>query len=90
MMIRWVGEQAALLRDEGHKIELVTLSLRDASTAGTWEMKEQLLKPLKMLKGKVRFDVGEIITVQMEDQEMRNHLERYVRELNGTELCGTR
>jgi hypothetical protein len=84
MMIRWVGEQAALLRDEGHKIELVTLSLRDTSTAGTWQMKEQLLKPLKMLKGKCRFDVGEIITVQMEDQEVRKHLEQYVKELNDT------
>jgi hypothetical protein len=82
-MVRWVGEQAALLRDEGHNLELVTLSLRDASSAGTWQMKEQLLKPLKMLKGKVRFDVGEIITIRDEDEKIKKDLEIYVRDLNG-------
>jgi hypothetical protein len=83
-MIRWVGEQAALLRDEGHELKLVTLSLRDASSAGTWQMKKQLLKPLKLLKGKVQFDVGEIITVRDEDEKIRKDLEVYVRGLNGT------
>lgn len=79
----WLGEQVELLKDEGHQLELITISLRNASSAVPWEMKKKLIAPLRMLRGKVRFEVGEIITVQEEEEGIRKDIAKYVRKLNG-------
>ncbi|KAF2794890.1 hypothetical protein K505DRAFT_324444 [Melanomma pulvis-pyrius CBS 109.77] len=79
----WLHEQSQLLKDEAHQLELITISLRDASSPFPWEVKELLLMPLLKLKGKARFEVGEIITVQEDGEVMKNDFVKYVGELNG-------
>ncbi|KAF2866728.1 hypothetical protein BDV95DRAFT_583671 [Massariosphaeria phaeospora] len=78
----WVEERAQLLKDEGHKLELVIVSLRDASVDASWDKTKRLLAPLQLLKGEVRFEVGEIITVDDVEDSIRRGMEEYITSLN--------
>ncbi|KAF2706895.1 hypothetical protein K504DRAFT_70015 [Pleomassaria siparia CBS 279.74] len=56
-MTEWLHDQVRLLKEEGHKLDLVIVSLRDVSLGENWEMKKKLLAPLQVLKGRARLKV---------------------------------
>lgn len=78
----WLYQQVKLMDDEGHKLEVVTISLRDAPLSAGWKTKPRLLEPLNLLKGKVRFLVGEIIAAEDVEDSIRDSLEKHIQELN--------
>ncbi|KAF2266913.1 hypothetical protein CC78DRAFT_111136 [Lojkania enalia] len=80
----WLEEQVALLRDVAHKLEVVAIAVRDASHYRDWEQKKPMLEPLQLLKGKIQFAVTEVIAADDIEENLRQDIEGYVRELNSS------
>ncbi|KAF1840963.1 uncharacterized protein K460DRAFT_359503 [Cucurbitaria berberidis CBS 394.84] len=78
----WLDEQVSLLLDEGKNLESVVVSIRDVSENVDWEKKTMILKPLSKLKARVRFQSGEITAADREEEALRGHLGKYLRDLN--------
>lgn len=79
---RWLNEQVDLLLEEGKSLELVIISVRDASPNADWRSKSGVLVPLKNLEGRVHFRLGDIIVAEGEEEEARDVLETYLETLN--------
>lgn len=78
----WLEQHVKLLVEEGQNLKTVVVSLRDASSYGGWWAKKELLEPLQLLKGKVRFVVGEIVGSKDANDDIRVNVEDYVKLLN--------
>jgi hypothetical protein len=78
----WLAEQINLLSDEATSLELITVSVMDASEKVEWATKARMLAPLKKLVGRARFRVGEVVAADEEEAELKEQLALYVRELN--------
>ncbi|KAF1946148.1 hypothetical protein EJ02DRAFT_262834 [Clathrospora elynae] len=78
----WLAEQVNLLVDEGKSLELVTLSVSDASENVDWKSKSRMLSPLRKLVGRVRFRVGEVTAVDEAEAGLRERLVVFVKWLN--------
>ena len=80
----WVGELARLLKDEGRDLELVIISITCSRVI--WdeasEFLKSLLAPLRILKGRVRFDIGNIIAFGHVEDAIRKRTQLCVRDLN--------
>jgi hypothetical protein len=77
----WLYHHVELLVEEGKNLKTVTISLRDASQYGGWWAKKELLEPLQLLKGRVRFIAGEIVAKNAND-DIRANVQDYVKALN--------
>jgi hypothetical protein len=78
----WLVEHLDMVKNEGHLLTTVIISLRDASKGAGWDKKVPLLESFRTIKGKVRFAVGEVIVGEDVQDDIRYHLGRYVQELN--------
>jgi hypothetical protein len=78
----WLAEQINLLLDEARSLELITLSVMDASENVKWVSKRGTLAPLKKMAGRVSLRVGEVVAADGEEAELREQLTEYVKELN--------
>jgi hypothetical protein len=82
-MHEWLAEQIDLLLEEAKSLELITLSVMDASNNAEWASKtKSLLAPLKKMAGRVRLRVGEVVVVGWEGAELMEQLAEYVKEFN--------
>lgn len=79
---RWLDELVDLLLHEAANLELVSISVRDASENVDWEERLTLLQPLNKLKGRVLFQVGEIIVADREEGILKENLKKYLETLN--------
>jgi hypothetical protein len=77
-MRTWLAEQVSLLQDEAPHLHSVSLSLRGAAKEHVGDFEKGLLAPLEELRGRVQFELGEIIAYECEDElceELRGVLE---------------
>jgi hypothetical protein len=86
----WLAEQVNLLLDEARRLELITLSVMDASENVEWASNKKILAPLQRLVGRVTFRVGEVVAADDEEAGLKEQLAAYVRELNQAELPASR
>jgi hypothetical protein len=76
-----------LLVEEGKRLEVLVVSVRNAREGRVdWDAKARMLQPLGGLEGKVKFMVGEVVTAEDKEEELRTWLGRYLEGLNGDEV----
>jgi hypothetical protein len=78
----WLAEQINLLLNEATSLEILTVSVMDASENVSWASKRTMLAPLKKMEGMVRFRVGEVVATDEEEADLKEQLAAYVKELN--------
>lgn len=81
-MFGWLEDIIRLLQWEAGYLNSITLSVVDMSEGMTWECKEKLLVPLKVMRGRVVFHLGEVVAAEKEE-ELRERLNIYLEGLNG-------
>lgn len=88
MSSTWLDERVNLLREEARKLKMVTVSIRRMSWNYAWSMKDEteaMLKPLGQLRGRVQFEVGEVMGPSATEESMRTHLAKCLERLNNLE-----
>ncbi|KAJ4367517.1 hypothetical protein N0V83_007100 [Neocucurbitaria cava] len=79
---RWLDELVDLFLHEAANLEVVSMSVRDASENVGWENRITLLQPLNKLKWRVLFQVGEVIVADREEAILKENLKKYLDALN--------
>ncbi|KAH7130700.1 hypothetical protein B0J11DRAFT_523860 [Dendryphion nanum] len=74
-------DRTLLLRDDAPKLNLVTIILSFSNTS-SWREREFLLKPLQILKGKVKFVLGHNSLKKLNDIDTWVEMQRYIKALN--------
>lgn len=85
MSPKWLDEQINLLSDEARELKTVIVSIRRVSWDHAWSMREEmeaLLKPLGNLRGRVDFEVGEVMGPSAIEDSMRTELAGVLERLN--------
>jgi hypothetical protein len=82
VMNRRLAEHVDLLLEEVENLEMITVSVFDISDGVEWKIKKRMLAPLERMVGKVRFRMGEVAAMGEEEEELRERLGEYFKELN--------
>jgi hypothetical protein len=83
VMHGWLARTMDLLLCEAKSLELVMLSVRDASHEEVdWELKRKMLAPLQKLPSTVMFSIGEVASSDAQEEQLKESLNDYLKELN--------
>jgi hypothetical protein len=82
----WLAEQINLLLDEAKSLEMIIVSVSDASEDVDWSVKKGMLGPLRKMVGRVNFRVGEVTAMDAEEDELTRMLAAHMKELNKAAL----